>query len=101
MRVVVPTKRTCLRAGEPLALKVMVLSEAPVSEVALFWRKLGEKRFAQSPLTHVVRGVYAGTLPSTGQADFEYYIQVKTEQGQAACWPATAPHVNQTVVVVP
>lgn len=98
-RIIVPTKRTSLAANEALKLKVIILSEAPPRAADLHWRKLGERRFARIPLKLVARGVYSVLLPIGAKDDFEYYIQVQPERGQPVCYPATAPKLNQTVVI--
>ena len=98
-RVIVPTKRTSLAPNETLKLKVIVLSASPPRAAALYWRKLGEGRFAEIPLRHLARGVYAVEMPSAPKDDFEYYVKVESEGGQPVCFPASAPALNQTVVV--
>jgi hypothetical protein len=99
-RVIVPTVRTSLRAGESLKLKVIVLSEEAVSDAELHWRPMGKSRFKTVPLQHVARGVYSVELPSSAMrgADLEYYVEVKTIAG-AIVFPATAPTMNQTVLM--
>jgi len=100
-RVIVPTLRTSLAANEPLKLKVLILSEQPPRAAALYWRTMGERRFASLPLTHVVRGVYSVGLPAHARGDFEYYLKVEPDHGPPVCFPATAPKLNQTVVIYP
>ena len=51
------------------------------------------------PLEHKTRGVYAVTLPAPTEA-IEYYVEVKAD-GETARFPATAPELNQTVIVLP
>ncbi len=99
-RVIVPTVRTSLGAGEELNLKVIVLSEQPARAVSVCWRPLGRGKFTRLPLPHVARGVYSGSLPagaSTG--DFEYFVEAVPAQGARIRFPVTAPDANQTVVV--
>ena len=98
-RIIVPTKRTSVAANEALKLKVIILSEAPTRAATLAWRKLGEARFARVPLKFVARGVYSVQLPAGVEDDFEYYIQVEAGPGKQVYYPATAPKLNQTVVV--
>ncbi len=98
-RIIVPTVRTSLAEGEALKLKVIVLSEAQPRAAALCWRKLGAGRFAEVPLKWVARGVYSVELPAGAKDDFEYYVRVEPGSGQPVCYPATAPALNQTVVV--
>jgi len=98
-RVIVPTTRTSLAPGEALKLKVIILSEDPARAGTLCWRALGHHKFASIPLQHVARGVYSVELPGDVNEDFEYHIQVEAAQGQPVYYPATAPQLNQTVVV--
>jgi hypothetical protein len=98
-RIIVPTLRTSLAAGESLKLKVLILSEQNPRSATLHWRKLGARRFAAIPLAHVVRGVYTVNLPASGSDDFEYYIRVEPGNGEPVCFPPTAPKLNQTVIV--
>ncbi len=100
-RVIVPTVRASLAANEPLILKVFILSEQPPRDAALYWRALGSGKYEKAPLTHVARGVYSAKLsppPKAGE-DVEYHIKVMPAQGQPVYFPATAPEMNQTVVV--
>jgi hypothetical protein len=99
IRIIVPTKRTSLAFNEASSLKVIILSEAPPRAATLLWRKLGEQRFAAIPLKLVARGVYSVQLPAGQKDDFEYYIEAEPERGQPVHFPATAPKLNQTVVV--
>ena len=85
--------------NEALNLKVIILSEAPPRAATLRWRKLGERRFAAIPLKLVARGVYSVQLPAGVKDDFEYYIEAETERGRPVYFPATAPKINQTVVI--
>jgi hypothetical protein len=98
MRIIVPALRTSLPANEALKLKVIILSKNPPRQAALHWRKLGEGPFAQVPLQHLERGVYSVELPPLGD-DFEYYLQADPGQGEPVRFPATAPALNQTVVL--
>lgn len=99
-RLFVPVVRTSLAAEEPLTLSVVLLGAAP-SDAAVYWRPLGAGPFAKVPLTHVARGVYRVTLPAQAtKADLEYYVQVVTDKGTKLSYPATAPGLNQSVVVV-
>ncbi|MCU7552225.1 hypothetical protein OCK74_24110 [Chitinophagaceae bacterium LB-8] len=47
---------------------------------------------------HLARGVWEMNFPSSNQ-DLEYYISAVTSENQELRWPATAPSINQTVVV--
>jgi hypothetical protein len=99
-RIFVPVVRTGLVAGEALNLQAIVLGASP-REVVLHWRQMGSGDFAKVPLRHVARGVYAVTLSAAAiPGDLEYYIAVGTGSGKTLHFPATAPQLNQTVVVV-
>ncbi len=104
-RIIVPTVRSLVAPGENLDLKVMLLSpeNEPTPRGALFWRplKTGQKqgRFRRIPLAQVARSVYRATLPAQkAGTTLEYYIQANL-RGREAFFPATAPNLNQTVVV--
>jgi hypothetical protein len=98
-RMFVPFVRTGLGAGERLTLTVIFLGAKP-GEAAVAWRPLGSAQFNKVPLVHVARGVYQVTLPAEAtQADLEYYVRAATDRGELR-FPATAPALNQTVVVV-
>ncbi|HUW61876.1 MAG TPA: malectin domain-containing carbohydrate-binding protein [Candidatus Bathyarchaeia archaeon] len=92
-RIIVPVVRTSLEQGEPLNIVATVLAEMPPGSVSLYWRPLGQGEFTEVPLAHVARAMYA-TMLSVNE-DIEYYIKAAD-----AVWPATAPELNQTLVVV-
>ena len=98
-RISVPTKRTALAFGEPLKLKVIILSEKPPRAAHLYYRKLGTGSFGKLPLQHVARGVYTVVLPWTGKADLEYYLKVEPVSGKTVLYPPTAPKLNRTAVL--
>jgi hypothetical protein len=103
-RLFVPTVRTCLVEGEPLRLTAVVLGPTP-SGVAVHWRTMGTGDFARVPMEHAARGVYRVTLSGDATAaDLEYYVQAEMSGAAGPTglsFPATAPKLNQTVVVVP
>jgi hypothetical protein len=100
-RVIVPTAKTCTGPESAFELKVIVLSASAPRKAALFWRKLGQKRFESVPLKNVARGVYRTGLASAPAGDFEYYVEVQDARGELARFPASAPAINQTVVISP
>jgi hypothetical protein len=102
-RLIVPTKRTCLSPGEPLKVKAIVLGADAPERTALHWRVLGTDALAKEPLRHVGRNTYEAQLPADriGGADIEYYVVAATEGGKVIRWPASAPFINQTVVIGP
>jgi hypothetical protein len=98
-RLVVPTVRTLLASGEPLRLKVIILTRGKNVEATMHWREMGRGAYVSVPLEKVGRGVYLALCPET-EKDIEYYIRVRTA-GQEIMFPATAPVINQTVVRQP
>ena len=102
-RILVPTARTSLEAGESLTLKVLLPAAKPPKTASLFWRPLGQGHFTEIPLTHVARAVYRVSLPApSGETTaLEYYVQASWDDGPTLVYPATAPRLNQTVVVHP
>ncbi len=99
-RIFVPVVRTSLVAGEALNLQATILGTSPQGATA-YWRQMGSGDFAKVPLKHVARGVYAATLPAEAiTGDLEYYVAATTASGKTLRFPATAPKLNQTVVIV-
>jgi len=98
-RIIVPTVRTAVEAGESLQLRVIILSSNPPESAALYWREMGRGKFQAIPLRRIARSVYEVNLPAAA-ADVEYYLKARVGEGDAV-FPATAPELNQTVVVMP
>jgi hypothetical protein len=99
------TVRTILNKGESLNLKIRTIStenEKP-SESIIYWRSLGETRFKSQKLNHIVNGVYKVQLAPEEITDkgLEYYVQVRFKNGDIKRFPATAPDINQTVILLP
>ena len=101
LRIVVPTVRGSLMAAEDLRLKVIVMATGQPKDAALYWREMGQGDYKRIPLAHVARGVYSARIPA-GQikTDLEYYIEVNLTDGRKSTFPATAPNMNQTVVIM-
>jgi hypothetical protein len=62
---------------------------------------MGTGNYTMIALTHIARGVYSVTIPARQIkiTDLEYHIKVTVGDGRSLYFPATAPHINQTVVV--
>jgi hypothetical protein len=98
-RLIVPTVRTGILAGESLALKAIVLGIKP-ADVAVYRRPLGTSKFQRAAMRRLPRGGFVATLPAAEMTnDIEYYIEAKNG-ADTLKFPATAPARNQTVVVV-
>lgn len=98
-RIFVPAGRTQMSAGEQQQIRAFVLSGAKCTGVELCWRSLGEGRFKKRVATHRARQAYRAVLPTPSQGTVEYYLEAALADGQKVRWPATAPAINQTVVV--
>lgn len=97
-RLVVMNGRTALNKGEAQTLQIIVLDQQPVQSVVVKIRRLGKGEWKTVEAKHVARAVWNATLPAA-KDDFEYQIVSKTATGAKLVWPATAPDINQTVVV--
>ncbi len=102
MRLIVPTIRGSLRPEEEFRLKVIVLGGGEIVDGAVYFRHLGEVEFARAAFEHVGRGVYFATIDGAqiGGLDFEYYVKAKLWDGRESVFPATAPKLNKTVVIM-
>lgn len=98
LRVFVPTTRSIANAGERLQIKAIVLSKDRIKAVTLHWRELGANKFKTISLKNSNRSTYVTHLPAA-KRDFEYFVKVETEGGSST-FPATAPEIPQTVVVL-
>jgi hypothetical protein len=101
-RIIVPTVRSSITTGESLRLKVIILAQAKPSQVALFWRPLGNGQFNRIDLKHIARAVYSVGISADQikDNDFEYYVRADLGDGRKLAYPASAPQMNQTVVVM-
>jgi hypothetical protein len=97
-KIIVPTVRSVARLHESLKLTVLILDQVQPVNVKLHFRAMGHGDWRESPAEHVGRAVYRVSLPAL-QEDTEYYVSAERAAGQTLSWPATAPHMNQTVVV--
>ncbi len=100
-RIIVPTQRTVMAAGERSKLKVIFLDRRPPEAAELRWRPLGKGDFRSIPLRHVARGVHEVDLPQVPAQGAEYHVHVKTAGGESVFWPATAPTLNHVLTQMP
>jgi hypothetical protein len=98
-RIFVSARRTQMNAGEQQEIRAFVLSSSKSSGVNLYWRSLGEGRFKKLAASHRSRQAYRVALPAQPHGTVEYYLEAALEDGQKLLWPATAPSINQTVIV--
>jgi hypothetical protein len=99
-RLVVPTDRTALEAGEPLRLEAIVLGGSRARSVQLAWRPMGSGEWTAVPFAHVNRGVWRVRLPSPAD-DFEYAVEAVSATGAALQVPPGGREAPRTVVIVP
>ena len=107
-RIIVPAVESVLTKSEDLRIKVIILAKdqpnnaAMFWDAALYWRPLGHGQYGKISLEHIARGVYTVTVPAkeSGTEDFEYYIKATPDRRRELYWPAQAPEMNQTVVVM-
>jgi hypothetical protein len=109
-RVIVPTVRTTLCTGEDLRLTVIILAQTRPEDAALYFRPIGKDNYNRIPLTCIARSVYSVTIPADriNKADasaplgagLEYYVKVGLADDEQLVFPAAAPDINQTVVVL-
>ena len=97
-RLIVSSVRTAQAMGEALQLRLIALDRQPPQSLVIRVRPLGGGIWQSVPVTHVARAVYQATLP-TARDDFEYFAEATRANGQQLVWPATAPELNQTVVI--
>jgi hypothetical protein len=97
-KLIVPTVRSEVTRGEVLKLKIIALDQRPAKSVVLKLRPLGGEGWQEIPARHLARAVFEANLPAA-RDDFEYFITAETGAGARLVWPATAPEINQTVVV--
>jgi hypothetical protein len=98
-RLILTTLRTSLESGESMTLKARVLDSAQPKSVTLKWRQLGQGSFTSIPFALVKRSVYSVTFPKADSSDLEYYVEMQSSSGKTVVNPATAPVINNTLVV--
>jgi hypothetical protein len=98
-RIFVSAKRTQANVGDSQEIRAFVLSGARCTGVGLYWRSLEDGSFKKLPATHRARQAYRVGLPAQSRGTVEYYLEAVLDDGQKVRWPATAPAINQTVVV--
>jgi hypothetical protein len=101
LRIFLPTVRTSLNIGEDLKLKIIIMAQNSLKDIALYFRPMGKGKFNKIALLHIARGVYSVKIPANRlKTDLEYYVKASLTDGRQIAFPAAAPHINQTVVVI-
>jgi hypothetical protein len=99
-RIIVPTIRSEVAPQERLNLQIMAVDHEPVRQIQLHWRPLGQGAFHLVRARRSGRSVFHAVLPS-GAQDLEYFLSAETRSAKTLIWPATAPRLCQTVIVLP
>ncbi|MHC4201407.1 MAG: malectin domain-containing carbohydrate-binding protein, partial [Planctomycetota bacterium] len=99
-QLILPTVRSLVVRGERLKLKIIALDRGEVKSAIVHLRPLGRGDWRAVPAKHLGRAVHEVALPPAHE-DFEYRLTAETSSGEPLVWPATAPRINQTVVVAP
>ena len=97
-RLIVPTNRSVIDINESLGLKIIALAASPVRSVSVRVRAMGTGDWQTIGAGHVARAVWQAKLPAATD-DFEYQVIATGADGARLHWPATAPDLNQTVIV--
>jgi len=92
------TTRSSSAKNEILSLTILALDQNPVKSVLVKSRPLGGGEWKVASAIHRTRAIYQATLPRA-MDDFEYHIEAVTHDGKHMLWPASAPIMNQTIVV--
>ena len=102
-RLVVLSARTALLQGEPLRLKVIVISQSVAKKVEMYWKVMKGKEFSVVQFKNSGRGVYIVEIPkeSINVTGIEYYVKAVDGEGKELIFPATAPLVNKTAIQLP
>jgi hypothetical protein len=97
---VATTLQSVLSRGEDFYTRIRVLSEKDSLSVKIYYRGLGERKFAMADLKPMANHVFEAHLPAQViPEDFEYYIQVETDADKVL-FPATAGNINLAVVIL-
>jgi hypothetical protein len=101
LRLIVPTVRSSLSSDEDLRLKVIILATDKPKDATLYWRAMGTGAYTSVPLVNSSRGVYFARVSAGAiRGDLEYYITAGSADGREAVFPATAPDIAQTIVIM-
>ena len=97
-KLILPTVRSVVTKGEVLSLRIIALDTQPVKSVTVKVRPLGKGKWKSLEAAHLARAVWQVKLPAATE-DFEYSVEARPAGGKILRWPASAPEINQSVVV--
>jgi hypothetical protein len=97
-RLTTLTRRDRVNPGETLTVPVVALDKQPVTTVVVKRRPMGQGDWQTLPVRHEGRAVWQASMPGAA-SDYEYFVEAQLADGKTLRWPASAPEMNQTVVV--
>ena len=98
-RIFTSAPATQMPAAQAMEMRSFVLADSKCDRVTLYYRPLGEGAFKPLPATHRSRQAFRVALPAQAGGTLEYYLEAELVGGRKLRWPASAPSINQTVVV--
>ncbi len=86
--------------GEPLPVQIVATGGKSIESVKVFYRTLGEGKYASNPMRRGFRNVYQAAIPASAVTEkgLEYYIEVKGAGGQLFRAPKGLPSIAVTIV---
>ena len=99
----VKTPPGIVRQGCPIAVRAAVVGPAPIDQVTLGHRKLGEREFHVLPMKPAFRKTYEGVIPGESVAadGIEFCIEAKDTAGSVAHAPKGFAAVTYSASVTP
>ena len=99
-KIITSSGESVLQHGKDFYLRVRILSESDILSVRIYYRILGAKKYFNSVLNPLSSNVFDVNIPaSLIEEDFEYFIEVETENAKVR-YPVTAGDINCVVVHV-
>ena len=91
-QIVAPQPPGMVEAGQPVTVRVAVLSRHPVTQVALHYRSGAQTRWQTLPMLRRFRCAYHARIPDSAVAPglVKFFVEATDASGRTACWPATA-----------
>jgi hypothetical protein len=98
-RIVMRSPSSTTKPGEPLTVRVAVLSGQPIRSVAVHYRSWGAEPWTVVPMQPLVRRTYEAVLPAEAlaQGGLEFFVSAEDEFGRKTCAPIGHPAVTWSV----
>ncbi|MGO8746787.1 MAG: LamG-like jellyroll fold domain-containing protein [Thermoguttaceae bacterium] len=103
LHIVVKTPPSIMRQGRPIAVRAAVVGPAPIDQVTLGYRKLGDREFHVLPMKPAFRKTYEGVIPGESVAadGIEFYVAAKDTAGGLAHAPKGFAATTYSASVTP